>query len=163
MRPKKIVWLPVAVFLLIGWSRPAMGAKWVADCKNMLYVADLSDLIVKGKVVKVQKQKDEKGQTLALVDIKVNKYLLGNGEPLIKVKQVLPQETASSNKEKTSKKNKASKSRNLSSVREGQEGYLYLVNSRERSEVGKIFQPTCDSGITSRKPSVIPQAIYYAP
>ena len=139
-----------------------MGAKWVADCKNIAYVADLSDFIVKGKVVKVQKQKDEKGQTLALVDVKVNEYLLGQGDPQITVKQVIAKDTASTEKGKVATKSKP-KPKGLSTAKEGQEGYLYLVNSQEKSEVGKVFQPACDSGITSRKPKVIPQAVYYAP
>ena len=138
-----------------------MGAKWVADCKNIAYVADLSDFIVKGKVVKVQKQKDEKGQTLALVDVKVNEYLLGKGNPQITVKQIISKDAAPSEKGRMSKPQP--KPKDLSTVREGQEGYLYLVNSREKGELGKVFQPTCDSGIISHKPKVIPQAIYYAP
>ena len=157
MRPNILVQILMGIILAAMWIRPALSAQWFSDCKNIDYLTDLSDLIVKGKVVKVEKMKDDKGRMLSFVDIKVNKYILGNGANMITVKKIIPAQS------KGEKKSSSKNSNDFSSVKEGQEGYLYLANSQDKNEIGKFFQPVCDAGVIKSKPNVVPEVIYYAP
>ncbi len=119
-------------------------------CQNIDWIADCSDVIVKGKVVGRTETTTAKGLKVVELKVKVKKFLRGKDAKDLVVRQVL-----------TANRTVAAVEGDIEQTQVGQEGYLYLRLPEQPEQA--TYQTCCNVGVTPQVPEKIPPVVYYAP
>ncbi len=78
--------LIILFFTFFLSSHAALATEYLPECRDMKYVSEQADVIVYGDVIKVE-SKFVKRTIFTYVDFKVSKYIKGQGNDIITLKQ----------------------------------------------------------------------------
>lgn len=116
----------------------------VSECRDMKFVAEKADVIIRGEVTKIDVQRNKLGHIHTYVTVRVSEYFKGQDGAIITLKLpggMLKDGTPGIGVEDTP------------SFKLGQEGYLYLRNLREGDEE-QFYGSVCGHGILEDFPSL---------